>query len=426
MSKMRRRQFVKAGAMAAAGVWTRAVAATMSLRKARVIVIGGGFAGASCALHLRRLNRTINLVLIDPDEHYVTCPMSNEAIVGLRSIQSITVSRAGLMRAGVRIVRDEVAAIDGPVQRVRLGDGTTLPYDRLVVAPGIRFLWGTPEGYDEAASERMPHAWKAGVQTELLAEQLRTMPDGGIVAISVPRLPYRCPPGPYERASLIARHLKENKPRSKILIFDTNNQFPRQDVFTEAWQTLYPGLIEWIPVTEGGAVHRIDSQRKILYTEHGGQPVAVANIIPPQAPGLLALDAGLASGHGWCPIKATSFESQRLPNVHVIGDACIADPMPKSASSASSQAQQCARAVIAALQGREPPQPFLHSACFSLIAPNYGLAITGAYHAINGELRRDDQPGQAGQVEPAQVFRALEAQRAHDWYREIRSEAFGV
>ncbi len=425
MSSMQRRRFLKAGALAAAGVWSRPVAATPSLRKARVVIIGGGFGGASCALHLRRLNRTVNVILIDPDEHYVTCPMSNEALVGLRSIQSIAVSRSGLMLAGVRMVRDEVAALDGSARRVRLGNGATLPYDRLVVAPGIRFLWGTPEGYDEVAAGRMPHAWKAGVQTELLAKQLRAMPDGGIVAISVPRSPYRCPPGPYERASLIAHHLKRNKPRSKVLIFDANNQFPRQDVFTEAWQSLYPGLIEWIPVTDGGTVQRIDPQKNVLYTAHGAQPVAVANVIPPQAPGLLALDAGLASGHGWCPIKAPGFESQRLENVHVIGDACIADPMPKSASSASSQAHQCAEAVIAALEGREPPQPFLHSACFSLIAPNYGLAITGAYHVVDGELRRDEQSAQAA-VEPAQVARVNEAQQAHQWYQEIRREAFGV
>ena len=426
MSTMQRRRFLKAGALAAAGVWSRPLAATPSLRKARVIIIGAGFAGASCALHLCRLNRTLNVILIDPDEDYITCPMSNEAMVGLRSIQSITVSRSGLVRAGVRFVRDQVAALDSPARRVQLRSGTTLPYDRLVVAPGIRFLWGTPEGYDEAASERMPHAWKAGVQTGLLAKQLRTMPDGGIVAISVPRSPYRCPPGPYERASLIAHHLKLNKPRSKVLIFDANNQFPRQDVFTEAWQTLYPGLIEWIPVTEGGAIQRVDPQKNVLYSTHGGQPVAVANVIPPQAPGLLALDAGLASGHGWCPIKAPSFESQRLENVHVIGDACIGDPMPKSASSASSQAHQCAQAVIAALEGREPPPPSLHSACFSLIAPNYGLAITGAYHVVDGELRRDDQSTQAAAVESAQVSRVNEAQQAQRWYREIRREAFGV
>ena len=209
MSEMRRRRFLKLGAMAAAGVWSRPVAATVSLRKARVVIIGGGFGGASCALHLRRLNRTVNVILIDPDEHYVTCPMSNEALVGLRSIQSITVSRSGLMLAGVRMVRDEVSAFDGSARRVRLGDGATLTYDRFVVAPGIRFLWGTPEGYDEVAAGAHAARLESRGPDRASGEQLRAMPDGGIVAISVPRSPYRCPPGPYERASLIAHHLKE-------------------------------------------------------------------------------------------------------------------------------------------------------------------------------------------------------------------------
>jgi sulfide dehydrogenase [flavocytochrome c] flavoprotein subunit len=423
MNRMWRRQFLKAGALTTAGLWAGSVAATQ--RKDRVVIVGGGFAGAACALQLRHLNRAIKITLIDPEEHYVTCPMSNEAIVGLRTYDSIIVSRSGLTRAGIVFVCDEVKDIDATLKRVRLASGTTLPFDRLIVAPGIRFLWGTPVGYDQAAAERMPHAWKAGTQTQILREQLRNMPDGGIVAISVPRMPIRCPPGPYERASLIAHYLKEKKPRSKVLIFDANNQFPRQETFTEAWQNLYPKLIEWIPVTEGGAVWRVDSEKHILYTAHGAQPVAVANIIPPQGPATLALDVGLASGHGWCPIKASSFESQILKNVHVIGDACIADAMPKAASAAISQAQHCARAVIAALEGREPPPPSLHSACFGLIAPNYGLAITGAYRVVNGEILRDERTDHSDRVGSAQAARERDAQQGHDWYQKIRVEAFG-
>src|SRR5450432_1739050 len=280
MGIARRREFLQAmalGACATRRAWS------MSPAKPRVIIAGGGFGGASCALHLRRLNPAIEVLLIDPDERYVTCPMSNEVVVGLRTLRSITIARDGLRRAGVSVVRDRVVAVDAEHRRVRLQNSAPVAYDRLVVAPGIRFLWGTPEGYDEAAVQIMPHAWQAGAQTGLLAAQLGAMSDGGVVAISVPAGLMRCPPGPYERASLIADWLKRHKPRSKVLIFDANNHFPRQDVFSHAWQGLYPGMIEWIPPTQGGLVLRVDVKKMTLYTTSGARRVSVANIIPPQA-----------------------------------------------------------------------------------------------------------------------------------------------
>jgi len=304
----------------------------------RVVIVGAGFAGSTCALHLRRLDPMIDVTLIDPVERYATCPMSNEVLVGLRDMASITVSRDGVTRAGIKLIRARVATIDPGRRSVRLEGGRALPFDRLVVAPGIRLLWNRIEGYDEAAAQTMPHAWQAGAQTRRLARQLRAMDDGGVVAISVPSGLMRCPPAPYERASLIARFLSQHKPRSKVLIFDANNHFPRQDVFTDAWQSLYPGMIEWIAPTQDGAVVRVDAASMTLYTSSAAHPVAVANIIPPQAPGQIAADAGLASDHGWCPIAPATFESVLISNVHVIGDACIADAMPKSASAANSQA----------------------------------------------------------------------------------------
>ena len=265
-------------------------------------------------------------------------------------------SRAGVRRAGIRLVGDRVAAIDVGAHQVRLQTGRALPFDRLVVAPGIRFLWHKPEGYDAAAAQSMPHAWQAGDQTQRLAAQLRAMDDGGVVAISVPSGLMRCPPAPYERASLIAYFLARHKPRSKLLILDSNNHFPRQDLFTGAWQSLYPGIIEWIASTQDGAVVRVDTANMTLYTANAAHRVAVANVIPPQAPGQIAADAGLASDHGWCPVAPHSFESQLIPGVHVIGDACIADAMPKSGSAAVSQARQCAGAIVALLAGREVPE----------------------------------------------------------------------
>ena len=414
---MRRRDFLRLSAFAGASATFRA-RASEARTKARVVIVGGGFGGSSCALELRGLNQSMDVTLVDPDLRYVTCPMSNEALIGLRDLASLTVTRAGLAAAGVRHVRDRATAIDAKAGTVRTAGGTTIAFDRLVVAPGIRFLWGTPEGYDEAASAIMPHAWKAGDQTKRLAIQLRAMKDGGVVAISVPSGLMRCPPAPYERASLIAGFLKAHKPRSKILIFDANNHFPRQDVFTAEWRSRYPGMIDWLAMTP---VLRVDTAKTILHTAKGAQPVAVANVIAPQAPGEIAADAGLATGHGWCPVDPVTFESKLVPRVHVVGDACIAGAMPKSASSAHSQARRCAAAIAALLDGRTPSRPTFDSVCYSLISPKEALSIHGKFEVADGQIRPADEPS-ARMPAPG----ADEAMRAQAWYRAIRAEAFGV
>jgi sulfide dehydrogenase [flavocytochrome c] flavoprotein subunit len=413
-----RRRFMQAAALAVLG-GTRLAGA--SARHARVIVAGGGFAGATCALQLRRLAPAIEVTLVDPEEHYVTCPMSDAALVGWRSMQSLTISRAGLARAGVRYVRDRVASVDAQARRVRLSSSKDLACDRLVVAPGIRFLWDRLEGYGDAQSQRMPHAWRAGAQTDLLAAQLRALDDGGVFAICVPPGLMRCPPAPFERASVVAAYLKQHKPRSKVLIFDANNHFPKQDVFAAAWQELYPGMIEWIPATEGGAVERVDASTMTLYTSRGAQRVAVANVIPQQAPGILAADTGLASGHGWCPVKPDTFESTLVANVHVIGDACIAGAMPKSASAAHGQAVQCARAIAASLREQEVPLPEFESVCYSLLGRDRALAIHGRFSVADGEIRQVDiAPG--ADVSDAQA----QARMAAHWYDRIVTESFGT
>jgi sulfide dehydrogenase [flavocytochrome c] flavoprotein subunit len=387
LRRFSRRRFLElAAAAAGAVVSSDCVAATRAHLKARVVIVGGGFAGASCALHLRSANPALDVTLVDPDDRYVTCPMSNLVLVGLRELGSITLSRDALERRGVTLARDRAQAIDAERRRVRLGSGAVLQYDRLVIAPGIRFLWGQPQGYDEAAALVMPHAWQAGAQTEILAAQLRAMRAGGAVAISVPAGPMRCPPGPFERASLMADFLKARNPRAKILIFDANNHFPKQDLFTDAWQALYPGMIEWIPVIRDGAVVRVAPAEMTIYTAQDAHRADVVNIIPPQAPALLAAQAGLASGHGWCPIDPHTFESTLIPHVHVIGDACIADPMPKAASSANAQARQCALAILAALDGRSTDAPILESVCYSLLAPDRALSIHGRFQAAEGRM----------------------------------------
>jgi len=416
---MRRRYFLQAAALSGAGFLRRAHARTPAQAvKARVLIVGGGFAGSACALSLRQLDAALEVTLVDPDDRYVTCPMSNSALVGLRDLKSLRVARRGLERAGVRYVRDRATSIDPRQHRVRLAAGAALDYDRLILAPGIRFLWDRPQGYDEAAVQAMPHAWQAGAQTERLAAQISAMRDGGVVAISVPTGPMRCPPGPFERASLIASFLKHGKPRSKVLIFDSNNRFPKQDAFTQAWQSLYPGMIEWIPVTEDGTVIRVDPAKMILYTTNGQHRVDVANIIPPQAPGLLAQQAGLASDHGWCPVDAVTFESQLIPGAYVIGDACIADPMPKAASAANGQAKQCALAIVAALAERAAPVPELESVCYSMLTRGRALSIHGRYRFADGKL-------QAMTVAETSTTSEQEARSAEAWYRRIVVDSFG-
>ena len=424
MGKVTRRAFLAASAAATAALTTRVRGSAAGVARtgaARVLIVGGGFAGAACALELRALTPALEVLLVDPDERYVTCPMSNSVIAGLRTMSSITVSRPGLARAGVHVIRDRVTAIDPERRQVSLRGGAALAYDKLVLAAGIRFLWGRPEGYSESAAERLPHAWQAGAQTQLLAAQLAALRPGGVVALSVPAGPMRCPPGPFERASLMAAYLARRGRRAKVLIFDANNHFPRQDAFSAAWQELYPGTIEWIPVTEGGALERVDPERMTLYSPRGAQRADLINIIPPQAPAAIAVQAGLASDHGWCPVEALTFESTLVPGVHVIGDACIADPMPKAASAAHAQARQCARALAAAFAGDTLSPSVMDSVCYSLLAPDRALSIHARFATRGGML--ESLPAAPGALV---MNEQDEARNAASWYRRIVAESFGL
>jgi sulfide dehydrogenase [flavocytochrome c] flavoprotein subunit len=413
---MRRREFLAGAALLGAAWRTRAATAG----RAQVVVAGGGFAGAGCALALRRLAPALAVTLVDPDAHYVTCPASSQVLAQLRDLGSITVSRAGLQRAGIRYLRDRVTDFDARQRVAHTASGQALRYDRLVVAPGIRLLYGTPEGYDAAAQARLPAAWQGGADLARLRTQLQGLPAGGTVAISVPGGLMRCPPGPYERASLIAWWLKQHRPRAKVLIFDANNHFPRQDLFTTAWQQLYPGMIEWIAPGQGGLVTRVDPASRTLYSDSGAHRFDVANIIPPQAPGSLAPDTGLSAGHGWCPVSAQTFESESVPGVHVIGDACIAGAMPKSASAARSQAQRCAAAIVAALAERELAAQELDSVCYSMLAADSALAIRGRFSVRDGVL------AQAADAQPPAAPCAATATEARAWYADIRRECLGA
>ncbi len=304
-----RRQFL--GYMGAGAAMTALPVLRARAANPHVVVVGGGFGGATCTKYLRRYDNAINITLIEPNAQYITCPGSNWVLGGLREMDRLTQNYTGLKAHNVKHVAARVERIDAAKRRVRLDNGDDLSYDRLVVAPGIDFIWGSIEGYDAQAAEQIPHAYKAGAQTTLLRKQLLDMPDGGTVLISVPGDPFRCPPGPYERVSMIAHYLKTHKPKSKILVLDVKDKFSKQGLFQAAWQELYPGMIEWVPGSAGGKVERIDVAKRTVYTQEGleSHHGDVINLICPHRAGTLAQDAGLADASGWCPIDQKTFES---------------------------------------------------------------------------------------------------------------------
>jgi NADPH-dependent 2,4-dienoyl-CoA reductase/sulfur reductase-like enzyme len=305
-----------------------------------------------------------------------------------------------------------------------LNNGTTLTYDRLVLSPGVELQWGAIAGYDVAASEVFPHAWEAGPQTLLLRRQLEAMPDGGLVVITAPENPFRCPPGPYERASLIAHYLKTRKPRSKLLILDAKDTFTKDKLFLAAWKRLYPGLLEWVSGSQGGRVIRVDTHAGTVQTEFDEYKPAVANIVPPQRATAIARVAGLDEGKGWCPVRASTFESSVQAGIHIIGDAAIANPMPKSAFSANNQAKVCAAAIVALLRGEPVAAPVLMNTCYSLVAPNYGISIAAVYRVVDDVIVT--VPGSDGisPLDAPDETRALEAEYTRSWYANITADSF--
>jgi sulfide dehydrogenase [flavocytochrome c] flavoprotein subunit len=408
------------GAAAAATVGMRS---TVAQARPRVVVVGGGFGGATCARELKR--RGLDVTLVEANPTYTACPFSNAVLAGLRPIEAQQFTLDAVKRDRIAVAPQRATGVDPQSRRVTLADGTTLDYDRLVLASGIDLRFDALPGYDEDASSALPHAWKAGEQTVLLRKQLEAMPDGGTVVIVSPANPFRCPPGPYERASLIAHYLKTNKPRSKILILDAKDSFSKQRLFQTAWQELYPDMIEWVSLSSGGKVAEVDPKTKTLVTDFGRHTGDVVNVIPPQRAGVIAQAAGVADRSGWCPIDPATFESRLQPMIHVIGDACIAGGMPKSAFSANAQAKVCAEAVATLLRGETPAAPKLINTCYSLVAPDYGISVAGVYRPLNGVLTDVEGAGGTSPQNAPPSFRSLEATYAEAWFQTITAEVFG-
>ncbi|MCK1292963.1 MULTISPECIES: NAD(P)/FAD-dependent oxidoreductase [unclassified Bradyrhizobium] len=390
----------------------------------RVVVVGGGFGGAACARALKRAEANLQVILIEPSTVFTSCPFSNEVIAGLREIDTQQFGYDKIAAEGVTVISQAVTTIEPQLRSVVTADGVALPYDRLVLSPGIDFHFEALPGYDDATSEKMPHAWKAGAQTLLLRRQLEAMPDGGTVAIAIPANPSRCPPAPYERASLIAHYLKTKKPRSKVLILDAKDNFSQQRLFEKAWKELYGDMIERIGLSQGGRVTSVDPATRTIVTEFGNYTPDVANVIPPQRAGRIAEVAGAADATGWCPIDPVTFESKLVQNIHVIGDACLGGGIPKSASAASAQGKACASVIVNLLAGRAPETPRLTGVCYNIVAPGYGFSLAGNYQP-RGDIFAEVEGGTSSPVDAPRELRAREATEAEHWFQTITADTFG-
>ena len=362
---MKRRDFLRmAGAISVAGC------ATTTPSKARVVVIGGGFGGATAAKYVRMWDPAIDVVMVERESAFISCPLSNLVLGGSKSLDDLTRSRDGLRKYGVQIVNDDATAVDTTRKIVRLARGGDLAYERLIVSPGIDFLFNEVGGYEAAMnSGRVLHAWKAGPQTVALRRQLEAMPDGGVYMLSVPLAPYRCPPGPYERVCQVASYFKQSKPRSKVLLLDANPDVTSKGpLFKRAWEELYKGIIEY---RGGSTVVAVDADSMTARTEFDLVKADVLNVVPPHRAGDIAVQAGLiGQKNRWCEVDWRTLESKAVKGVHVLGDATLsASGMPKSGHMANSQAKVCAAAVIALLNGREPSvNPVMNNTCYSFVS----------------------------------------------------------
>jgi sulfide dehydrogenase [flavocytochrome c] flavoprotein subunit len=345
----------------------------------RIVVVGGGFGGTIAAKYARMADPSIEVVLIDRDRSHFACPFSNLHFLGTRDIGENEFGYSKMASTwGVRTVFGEVTAIDGAAKRVVLEDGF-IRYDRLILSPGIDFRFDEIEGYDAKATPlAMPHAWKAGEQTRLLKRQLDAMANGDTAVIAIPLAPYRCPPGPYERACMVAAYLKQHKPRSKLLVIDGNEQIASKGkLFAAAWEQHYKNIIEYRPSSK---VVKVDTKAMSIDTGIEEIKGAVINVIPPQKAGLIAAGAGvLGEDKKWCPVNPITYESTKVPGIHVIGDAASVAPMPKSGNAANSQGKVCAYNVVQLMNGKQPMDPTTVNVCYSYITADQAISISAVY-----------------------------------------------
>ncbi|MFZ5510153.1 MAG: FCSD flavin-binding domain-containing protein [Pseudomonadota bacterium] len=421
---LNRRDFIKALGAAAAGsaLYGCAVGARPS---GRVVVIGGGYGGATAAKYIRMWsNGGIDVTLVERNPAFVSCPMSNLVLAGVKTMEDITVSYDGLRRQGVRVVQGEAAAIDPDKRTVRLASGETLGYDRLVVSPGIDFMWDLVPALNNAdAQARVLHAWKAGPQTVALRKQLEAMPDGGVFAISIPKAPYRCPPGPYERACTVAHYFKTQKPKSKVLILDANEDVvSKKGLFMAAWNNLYKGMIEYRPQSE---LRDVDVKAMTAILEFDKVKADVLNVVPPQRASDIAKNAGLITANDrWCGVDWLTLESTARKNIHVLGDATLSAPaMPKSGHMANQQAKVAAAAIVNLLAGQPVnDSPLVMNTCYSFVNADNAMHVASVHAYDPKDKTFKTVPGSGG---VSQAASELEGKIALAWAKNIWADTLG-
>lgn len=395
--------------------------------KARVIVIGAGFGGATCAKYLRRLSPGTEVILIERRPQFFTGPFTNLVVTGYAAPKDI-MRRAQTIAAahGVRLIADEVRECDPVKLSVRTAHGRQLSADRIVISPGIAMRWDLIEGLNAKTSAAMPHAWLGDGQVLDLRKRVAALQDGATVLIAAPPNPFRCPPGPYERVSLIAAAMhRRGHRRSKIVIADAKDDFSLRGLYQLEWDKLYPGVIEWIPRAQNGEVVRVDAKTGEVWLRDAAKPLRVdlASVIPAQRAADLARDADLCDESGWAPVDPASFESQRHRKVHVIGDSSIAAPMPKSAFAANSQAKLCAATIAGQLDGAPAPDARLINTCYSLVAEHRGISVSELFGAVDGRMSMLTQG--MSPLAGDDALRELEGAETRAWYHGITTDSFG-
>lgn len=421
MNKLNRRSLLgMAGGVAALSL---AGCASVGRPAQRVVVIGGGFGGATAAKYIRLWAPEIEVVLVEREAAFVSCPLSNLVLGGSQKIEDLTTGYGALQsKYGVRVVRDEALAIDPHKREVRLARGDALKYDRLIVSPGVDFLYNEVPGLESAeAQSRVLHAWKAGPQTVALRKQLEALPDGGVYALHIPKAPYRCPPGPYERAAQVASYFKQQKPRSKVLVLDSNPDIvSKKGLFLKAWSERYPGIVEYRP---GSELVRVDASQNLLEIKGEKLRAGVLNVVPPQKAGRIASGAGLLDdGKKWVGVNFQTFESLAVPGIHVLGDATLSAPgMPKSGFMANNHAKVAADAVIAALTGRAPnPVPVIANTCYSFVSDTDVVHVASVHRYDPEKKTLVVVPGSGGLSSQANSAEGLYARA---WARNIWADA---
>ena len=419
---MQRRDFLRAGAAGFAAGLAGCAALPGKAPKARVAVVGGGYGGATAAKYIRMLDPSIEVVLIEPNEAFVSCPISNMVLGGFRTLADITTPYTGLSRHGVRVVRDTATAIDVERKQVRLARGDPVAFDRVIVSPGIDFMWeALPATAAADGQARLLHAWKAGPQTAQLRRALEAMPNGGVYVLAVPEAPYRCPPGPYERACQVAAYFKASKPRSKVLLLDANQDVTSKGpLFKRAWSELYKDIVEYRPNSKAVDV---DFRGSAVKLEFGDVKGDVLNVLPPMKAGNIAA-AFITANRRWCEVDWLTYESKAVKGVHVLGDSLqIAPAMPKSATMANGHGKVCAAAVVALINNEAPnPSPTLINTCYSMVSDKLAIHVASVHKYDERDRTMKAVPG-AGGVSAA--MNELEGTYTMNWARNIWADTLG-